>query len=363
MTTPPHPKTGIVMLNMGGPADLNSVGPFLYRLFLDREIIQLPCQKWLGRFIARRRTPKVQKLYAEIGGKTPILDSTQTQALGLEIRLDQTYPESAPHKAYIAFRYTPPFAEEALRQMHKDGIQRAVAFTQYPQFSCATTGSSLNELWRACRREKMEKTFSWSVIDRWPTHPGFIQSVADQIELSIREFPENSREDILLLFSAHSLPLSVVDRGDPYPQECGASVHSVMSRLRFSHEYILAYQSSVGPVRWLGPSTESVLRNLGLKKRKRVLVVPIAFTTDHIETLSEIDIEYAQLAQEVGITDFRRVPAANDTPAFLDALSDIVGKHLESSSACSRQYKFPCPGCTNPECRNIINPIQPDSRY
>src|ERR687889_1413930 len=141
------PKTGIVMLNLGGPATLDDVEPFLLELFADREIIQLPLQKWLGPFIARRRTPKVRGLYANIGGGSPILRYTEAQGRGMVSRLDQLSPETAPHQFYVAFRYTRPTSEEALRRMHADGVQRAIAFTQYPQFSCSTTGSSLNELW------------------------------------------------------------------------------------------------------------------------------------------------------------------------------------------------------------------------
>ncbi|HET8622366.1 MAG TPA: ferrochelatase, partial [Gemmatimonadales bacterium] len=156
-----------------------------------------------------------------------------------------------------------------------------------------------------------------------------------------------------LLFSAHSLPLNVIDRGDSYPQEVGASVHRVMEHLGFSNPYILAYQSEVGPLRWLGPSTEAVIRRLGERGHKRVLVVPIAFTTDHIETLSELDREYGHLAKEVGISSYKRAPALNDRAVFLDALADIVGEHLESGARYSSQYLLRCAGCENPQCRKL----------
>jgi ferrochelatase len=171
-------------------------------------------------------------------------------------------------------------------------------------------------------------------------------------------FPEGEREDVLLIFSAHSLPLEVIERGDPYPQEISASVHAVMQNLDFSHEYLLCYQSAVGPVRWLGPSTEAAVRLLGAQKRHSVLVVPIAFTSDHIETLHEIDIEYKELAKKTGIGRFERAPALNDAPLFLNALADIVASHLQNGEASSRQYLLRCPGCTNPQCRTIPNPIR-----
>jgi ferrochelatase len=240
--------------------------------------------------------------------------------------------------------------------MKADGVQRAIAFTQYQQFSCATTGSSLNELWRAAGRLGLENEFQWSVIDRWATHSGFISAMAKSVREGLETFPEEERDQVLLLFSAHSLPLSVINRGDPYPQEVGASVHAVLETGGFKNPFLLSYQSEVGPVRWLGPSTERVIKDLGAKGRKKVLVVGIAFTSDHIETLSEIDIEYRHLANSVGITDFKRAPAFNGDPVFQDALAQIALDHLRSGEACSSQYGFRCPGCTNPDCRNILNP-------
>jgi ferrochelatase len=352
-------KTGIVMMNLGGPADLTQVEPFLLELFADREIIQLPFQSWLGPFIARRRTPKVQALYRNIGGGSPILRYTEAQGRGMVERLDRLSPETAPHGFYVAFRYITPKSDDALRAMAADSVERAVAFTQYPQFSCATTGSSLNELWRAATRTGLERTFRWSVIDRWPVHPGFIAAMAETVREGLEQFTPEERDQVLLLFSAHSLPLHIVDRGDPYPQEIGASVQAVLERLRRPNRYLLAYQSEVGPVRWLGPSTERVIRRLGERGETRVLVVPIAFTSDHIETLSELDREYGELAHRVGISQYRRVPALNERPDFIDAIADLVRDHLRAGESSSTQYPLHCPGCVNPQCRNVLNPVRP----
>lgn len=359
-----HPRspTGIVLLNLGGPKTLDGVGPFLLELFKDREIIQLPFQNWLGPFIAKRRTASVRKLYEDIGGGSPILHWTNVQGRGMVERLDRLSPETAPHRFYVAFRYTEPFGEDALEAMKADGVTRAIAFTQYQHFSCATTGSSLNELWRAAERLGLVKNFRWSVIDRWPTHSAFIRAVAKTIRDGLDKFPEGEREEVLLLFSAHSLPLSIIDRGDPYPQEVGASVHEVMRGGGFRNRFLLSYQSEVGPVRWLGPSTARVIRDLGAKGWKNVLVVGIAFTCDHIETLSEIDIEYRHLAESVGISRFERAPAFNGDPLFQDALAEIVLDHLRTGEPCSGQYGLRCPGCTNPECRNILSPVSGFSR-
>lgn len=349
--------TGIVMMNLGGPKNLDEVQPFLLKLFADKEIIQLPVQKWLGPFIAKKRTPSVQENYQDIGGGSPILKWTELQGEGMCKRLDDLSPDTAPHKFYVAFRYINPFSEDALTKMKADGVKRAVAFTQYPQFSCATTGSSLNELWRAARRVDLDQEFKWSVIDRWFAHPKFIEAMTKTVQDGLAQFSEQEQEDVLIVFSAHSLPMSIINRGDAYPQEIGASVHEVMKQLNFGYEYLLSYQSEVGPVPWLGPSTEEVIKELGHKKRRNVLVVGIAFTSDHIETLHELDIEYGELAQEVGITNYKRAPAFNGEVLFQDALAAIVHEHLQSTEVCSSQYGLRCPGCINPQCRNILNPI------
>jgi ferrochelatase len=345
------------MLNLGGPATLDDVQPFLLELFADREIIQLPFQRWLGPFIARRRTPKVRGLYASIGGGSPILRYTEAQGRGMVARLDRLSPRTAPHKFYVAFRYTRPNSDDALRAMRADGVERAVAFTQYPQFSCSTTGSSLNELWRAAARTGLQDAFQWSIVDRWPVHPGFIEAMTETVRDGLDQFDPKERDQVLILFSAHSLPLDVIDRGDSYPQEVGASVQRVVESLGVANPYLLAYQSDVGPVRWLGPSTEQVIRRLGARGQKHLLVVPIAFTSDHIETLSELDREYGEVAHQAGVTHYRRAPALNDRPRFLDALALIVRDHLESGARYSTQYTTRCAGCSNTQCRNILNPI------
>jgi ferrochelatase len=349
------------MLNLGGPATLDDVEPFLLELFADQEIIQLPFQKWLGPFIARRRAPKVRGLYAAIGGGSPILKYTEAQGRGMVARLDRLSPETAPHGFYIAFRYTKPSSADALRQMQADGIERAVAFTQYPQFSCSTTGSSLNELWRAAERTGLRDAFQWSIVDRWSVHPGFIEAMTETVREGLERFDPDHRDRVLIVFSAHSLPLNIIERGDSYPQEVGASVQRVIEALDRPNPYILAYQSDVGPIRWLGPSTAEGIRRLGRRGQKHLLVVPIAFTSDHIETLSELDREYGEVAHRSGITHYERAPALNDRPRFLDALAQIVRDHLVSGEIHSSQYSTRCAGCTNPQCRNILNPVSRES--
>jgi ferrochelatase len=348
----PQGGTGIVMMNMGGPATLDEVEPFLLNLFADRELLRLPFQDLLGPFIAKRRAPKVRKLYDAIGGGSPILHWTRAQGEGLAARLDALSPETAPHRFYVAFRYVEPSADMAVRQMAADGVTRAIAFSQYPHFSCTTTGSSLNDLWRALDRNGLRGRFSWSVIDRWPTHPGLIASVAETVREALATYPAEERDNVLLMFSAHSLPLSVIERGDAYPQEVGATVQLVLEALGLPNPSMLAFQSEVGPVRWLGPSTERTIRELAARKRHNVLAIPIAFTSDHIETLSEIDREYGELAESLGLRGFRRSASLNARPRFLDALASLVDEHLRSDAPHSTRYRERCPGCVNPACRS-----------
>jgi ferrochelatase len=227
--------TAMVFMNMGGPSTTAEVGDFLSRLFADGDLIPLGrLQNYLGPLISARRTPKIQKQYAAIGGGSPIRKWSEYQAEEMCKILDKICPETAPHKPYVAFRYANPLTEEMYNRLLADGFGngkggRAVAFTQYPQYSCSTTGSSINELWKWRQRlegkssdgpgEIMRRTngqdgtISWSVIDRWPAHPGLIEAIAQNVEATLATYPEDKRHDVTLLFSAHSLPMSVVNRG------------------------------------------------------------------------------------------------------------------------------------------------------
>ncbi len=345
--------TGVVLLTMGGPQNLDAVGSYLRRLFLNSEIMKLPAQRALGPLVARMRTPEVRKLYQEIGGGSPLFGWTRQQADELCALLDQRSPATAPHRGYVAFRYTDPLTEQALAQMRDDGVRRVVAFVQFPQYSCATSGASLNELWRAAARMGLGDAFDWTVIDRWGTDPGYIAALAETIREGLDGFEPRHRDDVVLLFSAHSLPSAAVDRGDPYPQEIGATVHSVIRELALPNPYILTFQSKVGPLPWQGPNTVRAVRGLAARGIRHALVIGVSFTADHIETLSEIDIELTEIAEKAGIARLRRAPALNARPAFVRALADIVAEHLTSGARCSAQYPLRCPECVNPDCRLI----------
>ncbi|XP_015117159.1 ferrochelatase, mitochondrial [Diachasma alloeum] len=346
-----RPRTGILMLNMGGPKTTDKVGEYLHRIMTDRDMMQLPMQSRLGPWIARRRTPEVQKKYAEIGGGSPILKWTNLQGELLCKQLDRVSPETAPHKHYVAFRYVDPLTEEALQQIEEDGVEHTVIFSQYPQYSCATTGSSFNAIYNYYKTREIPKNMKLSVIDRWPTHPLLAKTFAEKIKAELKEFPADVRDNVHILFSAHSLPLKAVNRGDPYPSEVAATVHMVMQELNYCNPYHLVWQSKVGPLEWLGPFTDAALKGYVKQGKKHFILVPIAFVNEHIETLHEMDIEYCdELAKELGIDKIRRAAAPNDHPLFIDALTDIVTTHLRSKQAYNPKFLTRCPHCVNDNC-------------
>lgn len=320
------PKTGVVMLNMGGPQKTDQVYDYLYRIMTDRDMIQFPImQNKLGPWIAKRRTPEVQKKYEEIGGGSPILKWTEKQGELLCKQLDKESPNTAPHKNYTAFRYVQPFTEDALLHMERDGVKRAVIFSQYPQYSCATSGSSFNAIYKFYKDNLLPEGMRLSLIDRWATHPLLVKTFADLIKKELDSLPADKRKDALILFSAHSLPLKAVNRGDSYPSEVGATVNLVMQELNYCNPYQLVWQSKVGPLPWLGPFTDDALKGYVKQGKKTFLLVPIAFVNEHIETLHEMDIEYCdELGKEIGVDVIKRVPAPNDHPLFINALTDLV---------------------------------------
>ncbi|XP_057336315.1 ferrochelatase, mitochondrial-like isoform X1 [Microplitis mediator] len=345
------PKTGILMLNMGGPSKVEQVGEYLLRIMTDRDMMQLPIQSKLGPWIAKRRTPEVMKKYSEIGGGSPILKWTNLQGELMCQELDKISPESGPHKHYVAFRYADPLTDVTLQQLEADGIEHTIIFSQYPQYSCATSGSSFNAIWNYYKKRGLPKNMKLSIIDRWPTHSLLARTFAERIRDELKHFDDKIKKDVLILFSAHSIPLKNLNRGDPYPSEVAATVHMVMNELNHCNPYHLVWQSKVGPLPWLGPFTDEAIRGYVKQGKKHFIIVPIAFVNEHIETLHELDIEYCdELARELKIDKIRRAAAPNDHRLFIQALADIVKNHLHSKKAISPKFITRCPHCVNTNC-------------
>ncbi len=318
---------GVILLNLGGPDSIDAVRPFLYNLFSDRDIIRLGpsfLQKPIAALIIGMRLRKTLAAYNLIGGKSPLLDITSAQAKALEEQLnffdagtrghgDAESPRKAKFRVYVGMRYWHPFTEDSLEQMHKEGINRIVALSLYPHYSVATTGSSVKHLKDAAAKY----FFEYSCISSWFNHPLYIDALAANIEEGLKGFDTKPA----VLFSAHSLPQKLVTAGDPYVNEIRGTIDALTKRLDI--EWHLSYQSKTGPVKWLEPTTEQMLHELAGKGIKNLLVVPISFVSDHIETLYEIDILYKGMAKQLGIT-LRRTEALNTSPKFIEALADLV---------------------------------------
>jgi ferrochelatase len=266
--------------------------------------------------------------------------------------LDRLSPETAPHKHYVAFRYVTPLTEDTFKQLEADQPERIVLFSQYPQYSCATSGSSFNAIFSHYKSNANGlANAKWSIIDRWGTHPLLAKTFAENVRKELRKFPEERRKDVVLLFSAHSLPMRAVCRGDAYPSEVGATVNLVMDELNHSNPYCLVWQSKVGPLPWLEPFTDDAIKKYVKQGRKNFILVPIAFVNEHIETLHELDIEYCdELAREVGAEKIGRAAAPNDHPIFIKGLADVVQKHLQGDMMVNPKFLLRCPNCTNDKC-------------
>jgi ferrochelatase len=324
-------RVGVLLLNLGGPERIQDVGPFLYNLFSDPEIIRLPIpalQKPLAWLISTLRSSKSKQAYRSIGGGSPLRRITEQQARELQSCLRQRCIEAT---TYVAMRYWHPFTESAVADIKADGVEEVVVLPLYPHFSISTSGSSFRELQRLRQSDPAFGALPIRCIRSWYDHPGYIEAMAGLIarELEACEDPEQAH----IFFSAHGVPKSYVEEaGDPYQKEIETCVDLIMRRLaaRLGHPnpHTLAYQSRVGPVEWLKPYTEDALVELGQQGVKDLVVVPISFVSEHIETLEEIDIEYREIATEAGIRHFRRVPALDTDSTFINGLTDLVQEAL-----------------------------------
>ena len=330
----------IVLFNLGGPEDLAAVEPFLVNLFSDREIIQLPggpgLQPLMARLIAKLRGPSVRQNYGLIGGGSPQLRITRAQAAALEARLNHGR-EQDRHRVFIAMRYSQPSAEDALEAIAAAGIRRVVTLTLFPHFSRATTGSSRSAFERALASPRWRDIpFDVTHVEHYPDHHGYLDAMSETVRDAWNTIPEERRHHTVILFSAHGLPQKFIDEGDPYVRHIQMTMFGILERLGVSNRYLLAYQSRTGPVRWLRPGTEETLAELGSEGVTDVLVVPLSFVSDHIETLYEVDMLFAKVARAAGITGYYRPRALNTSPLFIDALAHLVTSHLSAHATPGR---------------------------
>ncbi|HEY6952300.1 MAG TPA: ferrochelatase [Bacteroidota bacterium] len=314
----------VVLLQLGGPDSLEAVQPFLYNLFVDPDIIDLPgaflFRKALARFISTRRAPKVQELYKNIGGRSPILRETQQQADSLKDLLKKK-GQNIPVE--IAMRYWHPFTEETLKKLLDAGVNEVILLPLYPHYSKATTGSSLRE-WERVARILGAKNITTKVIQHYFDHTLYIKSLVERVQEAIQRVPADQRSKVNLVFSAHGTPMKLVRDGDPYSHHIRRTYELVVEQGNFGLPHHLCFQSKVGPQKWLQPSLTETIDSLGNGGVTHVIVNPIAFVTDHIETLSEINIEARHAARERGITYFDMTAPLTTSKLFIECLAELV---------------------------------------
>ena len=310
-------KKAVILFNLGGPDKLESVEPFLFNLFNDPAIISIPSifRYPLAKIISKRRAPIAKNIYKEIGNKSPILELTQDQAKSLE----NTLAIKGDYKCFVIMRCWHPRATDVIKEVKKYNPEEIILLPLYPQFSASTSGSSIKEWNDLCKKENYKvKT---KTICCYPTEDSFLESHANLIKKTIKNL-EN--KDFKLLFSAHGLPEIKIKKGDPYQWQVEQTVEGIMSKLTNENpDHIISYQSRVGPLKWIGPSTDEVIIKYSNEK-KGIVVVPIAFISEHSETLVELDIEYKKLAEKNGCSFYKRVPALGVEENFIKGLTELI---------------------------------------
>ncbi|NPA54196.1 MAG: ferrochelatase [Aquificae bacterium] len=307
-------KTGVILLNMGGPDSLEAIEPFLYNLFSDHDIIQIPriIQKPVAWLISKTRSKSTREYYEKMGGKSPQKEQTLEQAKELQNLLGSRY------KVVVAMRYWHPFIEEALKELFKEEIEKIVLLPLYPQYSTTTTGSSFNEFDRVFKR--FHRDIPVIKIKDFHDYPTYIKAMVENIKENLPDY-----KDYYFLFSAHSLPVKVIQKGDPYQKQTEKTVELIMQHFP-ENPYSLAYQSKIGPVKWLEPMTDQMIEKLAKEGIKKLAVIPVSFVSEHSETLYELDIQYGKLAKDLGIQSYKRIPTLKSHPLFIQTLKELVLK-------------------------------------
>ena len=334
-------KKAVILFNLGGPDKLESVEPFLFNLFNDPAIINIPSifRYPLAKFISKKRAPVAKNIYKEIGNKSPILELTQDQAKSLENNLSK----KGDYKCFVIMRCWHPRASDVIKKVREYNPEEIILLPLYPQYSASTSGSSINEWDDLCKKKNYHvKT---KTICCYPTENNFIASHISLIKKTLKVIEDNNFK---LIFSAHGLPKSKIKKGDPYQWQVEETVKKIMSNLEDENlNYIISYQSRVGPLKWIGPSTDKVIIKYS-KEKKGIVIVPISFVSEHSETLVELDIEYKKLAEKNGCSFYKRVAALGTEENFIKGLTELVLKqetrgNFVSSLMCPNKYvKCPC---------------------
>jgi ferrochelatase len=334
-------RKAVILFNLGGPDKLESVEPFLFNLFNDPEILSIPSiiRYPLAKFISKRRAPVAKNIYKEIGNRSPILELTQKQATSLEKSLST----KGNYKCFVVMRCWHPRAADVIKKVKEFNPEEIILLPLYPQFSAATSGSSINEWNDLCKKEDFN--IRTKTICCYPTESNFIKSHVNLIRKTIQN--EESK-NFKLLFSAHGLPEIKIKKGDPYQWQVEKTVEKIMLELKDDNlDHTISYQSRVGPLKWIGPSTDDEIVKYS-KEKKGIVIVPVAFVSEHSETLVELDIEYKKLAVKNGCSFYKRVPALGIEENFIKGLTELVlGKKTKgnfvSSVMCPSKYKkCPC---------------------
>ena len=339
-------KKAVILFNLGGPDKLENVEPFLFNLFNDPAIISIPSifRYPLAKFISKRRAPIAKNIYKEIGNRSPILELTENQARSLENNL----LKEGDYKCFVVMRCWHPRASNVIKNVKKYDPEEIILLPLYPQYSAATSGSSINEWNDLCKKENYNvKT---KTVCCYPTENNFIKSHISLINKTLKTVENNNFK---LIFSAHGLPENKIKKGDPYQWQIEQTVKEIMIKMKNQNlDYIISYQSRVGPLKWIGPSTDDIIIKYS-KEKKGIIVVPIAFVSEHSETLVELDIEYKKLAEKNGCIFYKRVPALGIEENFIKGLAELVLKkktkdNFVSSVMCPNNYvKCPCLGIKN----------------
>ncbi|WP_435150941.1 ferrochelatase [Candidatus Pelagibacter bacterium nBUS_44] len=339
-------KKAVILFNLGGPDKLENVEPFLFNLFNDPAILNLPSlfRYPLAKLISNRRTPTAKKIYQELGGSSPILKLTKEQSKALELKLNND-DQTSEYKCFIVMRCWHPRANEVVNHVRSFNADEIILMPLYPQYSAATSGSSIKEWKDICKKNNLN--IKTSTICCYPTDENFVLAHKEEI---IKK--TNKLEKFKLIFSAHGLPEKNIKKGDPYQWQVEQCVDKIVKSLNIKDlDWILSYQSRVGPLKWIGPSTDDVIVE-NSKLGKHIVLVPIAFVSEHSETLVELDIEYKELANKNGCKNYTRVPALGTNSNYIKAMSDLIikkqdynydGKLFPPKTQCPNQFvKCPC---------------------